>query len=244
MGFSVMSVGFPLSPSAPGAVGSSAGGYERARDRGIFLAFAAARTTRRAIIGPRRRRQHGAAEVQDTRIAFAREESAMRVDVIGGGPAGLYFAILIKKSHPDADVAVIERNGADDTFGFGIVLSDETLANLRRADEPSYRHIAANFAYWDDIYTRYKGRVMKSSDHGFSGIHRLTLLQILQRRAAELGVAVHYETEDPNVATHLEADLIVGTDSINSRVQKTLGKHFQPTAELRTNRFEIGRAHV
>src|SRR5262245_25583716 len=237
MGFSVMSVGFPLSPSAPGAVGSSAGGYELARDRGIFLAFAAARTTRRAIIGPRRRRQPGAAEVRDTRIAPAREESAMRVDVIDGGPAGLYFAILRRRGTPAADVAVAEGNAADDTFGFGLVLSDETLANLRRADEPSYRHIAANFAYWDDIYTRYKGRVMKSSGHGFSGIRRLTLLQILQRRAAELGVAVHYATEDPGVATHLEADLIVGADGINSGVREALAKHFQPTAELRTNRF-------
>ncbi len=81
----------------------------------------------------------------------------MRVDVIGGGPAGLYFAILTRKSLPDAEINVVERNRPDDTFGFGIVLSDETLNNLRVADEPSYRDIAANFAYWDDIYTWYKG---------------------------------------------------------------------------------------
>jgi anthraniloyl-CoA monooxygenase len=161
----------------------------------------------------------------------------MRVDVIGGGPAGLYFAILIKASQPHAQVEVVERNRADDTFGFGIVLSDETLANLKHADEPSYREIAANFAYWDDIYTHYKGRVLRSGGHGFSGIRRLTLLQILQRRAAALGVAVRYQTEDPGLAAHGEADLVVGADGINSRVREQLAAHLRPTVETRPNRF-------
>ena len=117
----------------------------------------------------------------------------MRIDIIGGGPAGLYFAILAKKSFPAATIDVVERNAADDTFGFGIVLSDETLANLKAADEPSYREIAANFAYWDDIFVQFRGHVMKSSGHGFSGIKRIMLLQILQRRASVLGVrAVSY----------------------------------------------------
>src|SRR5476651_540105 len=129
----------------------------------------------------------------------------MKLDVIGGGPAGLYFSVLIKKSLPQAEVKVIERNRADDTFGFGIVLSDETLGNLRAADEPSYRDIAANFAYWDDIYTHYRGRVLKSSGHGFSGIRRLTLLQILQRRAAVLGVNVRYGTQDAGAEAHRDA---------------------------------------
>ena len=106
----------------------------------------------------------------------------MRIDVIGGGPAGLYSAILLKKSFPEAQIEVVERNRADDTFGFGIVLSDETLSNLRVADPESHADIAANFAYWDDIFVQYQGRVMKSSGHGFSGIRRLTLLEILQRR--------------------------------------------------------------
>ena len=94
----------------------------------------------------------------------------MHIEILGGGPAGLYSAILIKKSFPDAVIRVSERNRADDTFGFGIVLSDATLANLRQADEPSYRDIAANFAYWDDIYVHYKDSVMKSGGHGFSGL--------------------------------------------------------------------------
>ena len=165
----------------------------------------------------------------------------MRVDVIGGGPAGLYFAILMKASRPDAAVEVVERNRADDTFGFGIVLSDETLANLRRADEPSYREIAANFAYWDDIYTHFKGNVLKSSGHGFSGIRRLTLLQILQRRAAALGVTVRFQTEDPGLEAHRGADLVVGADGINSRVRSQLAVHLQPTIETRPNRFVLAR---
>jgi anthraniloyl-CoA monooxygenase len=161
----------------------------------------------------------------------------MRVDVIGGGPAGLYFAILTRKSLPDAEINVVERNRPDDTFGFGIVLSDETLNNLRVADEPSYRDIAANFAYWDDIYTWYKGAVMKSSGHGFSGINRLTLLTILQRRAAALGIRVQYQTEAVDLAAHRDADLVVAADGINSRVRETLKAELGATVEMRPNRF-------
>ena len=90
----------------------------------------------------------------------------MRIDIVGGGAAGLYAAILIRKSFADSQVTVYERNRADDTFGFGIVLSDETLSNLARADAPTHREIAANFAYWDDIHVQYKGHVLRSSGHG------------------------------------------------------------------------------
>jgi anthraniloyl-CoA monooxygenase len=162
---------------------------------------------------------------------------ALKVDIIGGGPAGLYFAVLAKKSFPHAEVMVTERNRADDTFGFGIVLSDETLGNLRAADEPSYRDIAASFAYWDDIYTHYRGRVLKSSGHGFSGIKRLALLRILQRRAAALGVNIRFETEDPGPAAHRDADLIVAADGINSRVRESLKQYFRPEVDLRSNKF-------
>jgi len=161
----------------------------------------------------------------------------MKIDVIGGGPAGLYFSLLAKKSFPQATVTVTERNRAGDTFGFGIVLSDETLAKLRAADEPSYRDIAASFAYWDDIYTHYRGQVLKSSGHGFSGIKRLALLQILQRRAAALGVNIRYETEDPGLEAHRDADLIVASDGINSRVREGLARHFRPEIDLRSNKF-------
>jgi anthraniloyl-CoA monooxygenase len=161
----------------------------------------------------------------------------MRIDVIGGGPAGLYFAILAKKSFPDAAIDVIERNAADDTFGFGIVLSDETLTNLKAADEPTHRAIAEKFAYWDDIYVQFRGHVLKSSGHGFSGIKRITLLQILQRRASELGVRVRYTTEDVGIESHHGAQLVVGADGANSSMREQLKAQVQPSVDLRSNRF-------
>ena len=161
----------------------------------------------------------------------------MRIDIIGGGPAGLYFAILAKKCSPTPTIDVVERNAADDTFGFGIVLSDETLANLKAADEPSYREIAANFAYWDDIFVQFRGHAMKSSGHGFSGIKRITLLQILQRRASVLGVRVRYGTEDPGIDAHRGAQLVVAADGANSAIRAQHNEHFAATVDLRTNRF-------
>ena len=161
----------------------------------------------------------------------------MNIQIVGAGPAGLYFAILAKKSFPDAHIAVTERNRADDTFGFGIVLSDETLGNLQRADEPTYREIAAHFAYWDDIYTLFKGTVSRSTGHGFSGIRRLTLLQILQRRAVELGVVVRYGVDDAGIGAHVDADLIVAADGINSPIREALKTSFAPEVDLRSNRF-------
>ena len=161
----------------------------------------------------------------------------MRIDIIGGGPAGLYFAILAKKTLPTATIDVVERNAADDTFGFGIVLSDETLANLKAADEPSYREIAANFAYWDDIFVQFRGHVMKSSGHGFSGIKRITLLQILQRRASVLGVRVRYGTEDPGIDAHRGAQFVVAADGANSAIREKLKDHVAPAVDLRSNRF-------
>ena len=162
----------------------------------------------------------------------------MKVDVLGGGPAGLYSAILIKKSNPDAEIRVIERNAPTDTFGFGIVLSDETLQNLKRADEPSYRNIAQSFAYWDDIHVRYKGHVMTSGGHGFSGLRRLTMLGILQIRAAQLGVEVVYQTEAPSIddiARH--ADLVIAADGIASAVREKWKQHFKPSTDVRSNKF-------
>ncbi|MEZ5653801.1 MAG: FAD-dependent monooxygenase [Burkholderiaceae bacterium] len=161
----------------------------------------------------------------------------MRVDVVGGGPAGLYSAILLKKSYPDARISVVERNRPDDTFGFGIVLSDETLGRLARTDEKSHQRIAANFAYWDDIYVQYKGQVLKSSGHGFSGLERLALLRILQKRAQSLGIEIAYETEDKGVGAHQGADLIIAADGINSAIRNAYESHFKPDVDLRTNRF-------
>ena len=161
----------------------------------------------------------------------------MKVDVIGAGPAGLFFSILVKKSSPDTDVRIVEQNRADDTFGFGIVLSAETLQNIRAADEPSYRGIAANYAYWDDIYTWYKGHVLRSSGHGFSGLKRLTLLQVLQRRAVELGVKIDYQTPDPGIESHRGADLVIAADGANSAVREAWKQYFRPSVDFRPNKF-------
>ncbi len=161
----------------------------------------------------------------------------MNIDIVGAGPAGLYFAILAKKTFPDAAIEVTERNGPDDTFGFGIVLSDETLGNLQRADEPTYREIAAEFAYWDDIHTRFRGAVLRSTGHGFSGIRRLALLQILQQRAEELGVAIRHGIDDRGIDAHRDADLLVAADGINSAIRASLDASFAPRVDLRSNRF-------
>jgi anthraniloyl-CoA monooxygenase len=160
----------------------------------------------------------------------------MKIHVVGAGPAGLYSAILLKKTMPQSDIVVTERNGSDDTFGFGIVLSAETLANLRAADEPTHAAIASNFAYWDDIDVQFKGNVIRSTGHGFSGIRRLTLLNILQDRAAELGIEVRYQTEYTSEAS-ADADLVIASDGINSGVRQKFGTHFQPHLDMRSNRF-------
>ena len=104
----------------------------------------------------------------------------MRIAVIGGGPAGLYFAILMQRDHPQARITVVERNRADDTFGFGVVFSDQTLETFRAADEPSYRAITESFAYWDDIEIHQRGAVHRVGGNGFCGCARPTLLRLLQ----------------------------------------------------------------
>jgi anthraniloyl-CoA monooxygenase len=162
----------------------------------------------------------------------------MKISVIGGGPAGLYAALLLKKESPGDSVVVYERNGADDTFGFGIVLSDETLANLQAADEPSWRAIGENFAYWDDLYTHHDGTVIRSSGHGFSGIERMVLLKILQARCEALGVDLRFNEELADlVEITRESDLVIGADGMSSVVRETHQAAFAPTVELQRNQF-------
>src|SRR5436189_202250 len=119
----------------------------------------------------------------------------MKVAIIGGGPAGLYAAILLKKQRPQAEITVYERNRADDTFGFGVVFSDATLDNFEKYDPPSYRRITQEFAYWDDIAVHFRGTVHRVGGNGFCGCSRRTLLLILQERARELGVTLLFETD-------------------------------------------------
>src|SRR3954465_15656968 len=119
----------------------------------------------------------------------------MKVAVIGGGPAGLYLSLLMKKANPGHEVVVLERNAPDSTFGWGVVFSDQTLENFRQADLPTYQQITDNFAHWDDIDVHVKGETITSGGHGFSGIARKKLLNILQERAKELGVEIRFNTE-------------------------------------------------
>ncbi|HEY8565041.1 MAG TPA: bifunctional salicylyl-CoA 5-hydroxylase/oxidoreductase [Beijerinckiaceae bacterium] len=161
----------------------------------------------------------------------------MKVAVVGGGPAGLYFAILFKKQRPEAEVTVYERNRADDTFGFGVVFSDATLDNFERHDLPSYRRITQEFAYWDDIAIHFKGTVHRVGGNGFCGCSRRALLLILQERARDLGVSLVFQAEVDDEALLAGSDLVVVADGINSRFRERFSEHFAPEVDLRPNKF-------
>ena len=161
----------------------------------------------------------------------------MRIAIIGGGPGGLYFALLMKKRFPDYDVTVYERNRADDTFGFGVVFSDETLDNLMDYDAESYAGITREFSYWDEIDFHFHREVVRSTGHGFCGTERRTLLMVLQARCRELGVKLRFSREITDLDELEDADLIVAADGINSFIRSRYEEHFQPTVELRRNHF-------
>lgn len=161
----------------------------------------------------------------------------MRINIVGGGPGGLYFAILMKKAWPGHDITVFERNRADDTFGFGVVFSDATLGNFLSSDPESYDAITKAFAYWDDIEFRFKGETIRSTGHGFCGCGRKELLLILQDRCRALGVELHFETEIEDLHRLRDADLLVGADGANSLVRQTYADTFQPDIEWRRNSF-------
>ena len=161
----------------------------------------------------------------------------MKTAIIGGGPAGLYFAILLKKLRPDSDITVYERNRSDETFGFGVVFSDATLDNFEKYDLPSYQRITREFAYWDDIAIHFKGTVHRIGGNGFCGCSRRTLLLILQDRAEELGVKLRYEVDVDDESLFADADLVVVADGINSRFRDRYADHFQPEVDLRPNKF-------
>jgi anthraniloyl-CoA monooxygenase len=161
----------------------------------------------------------------------------MKVAVIGGGAAGLYFAILLKKQRPSADITVYERNRPDDTFGFGVVFSDATLDNFERYDLPSYQRITQEFAYWDDIAIHFKGTVHRIGGNGFCGCSRRTLLLILQERAGELGVKQRFQADVDDESLLADADLVVVADGINSRFRDRYADHFEPQVDVRPNKF-------
>jgi len=162
----------------------------------------------------------------------------MKIVCLGGGPGGLYFAILAKKANPPWDITVIERNRPDDTFGWGVVFSDKTMDGFKDADEETHAGITQAFRHWDDIDVFFKGRKVTSSGHGFCGIARIKLLQILQHRAAGLGVKLVFQTEvtDPDgyAATH---DLVIASDGASSSTRRKYEDVFKPNIQARLNRF-------
>jgi anthraniloyl-CoA monooxygenase len=162
----------------------------------------------------------------------------MKVVCLGGGPAGLYFAISMKLKDPSHDVVVIERNKVDNTFGWGVVLSDDALGNMIENDPKSAEAIRENFVYWDDIAVHHKGHRSVSGGHGFAGVGRRKMLVLLRERAEELGVNVRFETEFSSAEDYkTEFDLVVACDGINSAVRQEYAARFRPDIDVRKCKF-------
>ena len=162
----------------------------------------------------------------------------MKINIIGGGPAGLYFAILMKKADRSHEIAVYERNGPNDTFGWGVVFSGKTLANLREADEESHGEITRTFEAWDNVDVVHRGSKVSIRGNRFSGIARLQLLKILQRRCAEMGIDLIFQTEITDVEfLKKSSDLLIAADGLNSTVRQRYAENFGPNLDLRSNRY-------
>jgi anthraniloyl-CoA monooxygenase len=159
----------------------------------------------------------------------------MRTAIVGGGPGGLYLSILLKKLDPTHDVVVYERNAPDDTFGFGVVFSDETLAAFEGADPETYAEITRRFARWAEIDVHYRGEMMTSGGHGFSALARVDLLGVLQRRAAGLDVDLRFGTEV--AADKIDADLVVAADGVNSTLRRRYASSFGPSLDRRRAKY-------
>jgi anthraniloyl-CoA monooxygenase len=162
----------------------------------------------------------------------------MRIAVVGGGPGGLYFAALARQLDAGSEITVWERNAADDTFGFGVVFSDETLGGIEHADPAIHDAMSREFARWDDIDIHYRGTVITSGGHGFAAMSRRRLLQILQSRCADLGVTIHFNAEAPAVdELAWDHDLVVGSDGVNSSIRARHAQTFRPDLEVRRCKF-------
>jgi len=161
----------------------------------------------------------------------------MKIVCLGGGPAGLYFALLMKRANPHHDITVVERNRPYDTFGWGVVFSDQTLGNLQAADPVTASRILDAFNHWDDIEVNIRGHRIVSSGHGFCGIGRKRLLNILQKRCEELGVKLVFETEVRDDEDYADADLVIASDGLNSRIRTRYADTFRPDIDMRDCRF-------
>lgn len=162
----------------------------------------------------------------------------MRIAVIGGGPGGLYFSALVRQLNPEHEITVWERNAADDTFGFGVVFSDETLGGIEHADPAIHSAMQREFARWDDIDVHFGGEVISSGGHGFAALGRKRLLEILQDRCQELGVDVRFQTDAPDIEMlKRDHDLVVAADGLNSAVRTRFAEHFRPNLDVRQCRY-------
>jgi anthraniloyl-CoA monooxygenase len=161
----------------------------------------------------------------------------MRIVCVGGGPGGLYFAMLMKKADPRHEIRVVERNQPDQTFGFGVVFSDATMAGIADADSEAYRAISAHLVHWDDIEVNYRGERIASTGHGFSGMSRHTLLNVMQQQACAAGVDMVFEREISSLDACAGADLIVASDGSNSTIRRLLADRIATAVDLRPNRF-------
>ena len=161
----------------------------------------------------------------------------MRIVCVGGGPAGLYFALLMKRADPQHEVTVIERNRPYDTFGWGVAFPENSLGKLLEADQPSCRRILESASHGNDIEVRFRGKTIRSGGHGFSGIGRKRLVNILQARCEELGVQLVFQTELGPKAEFTDADLVIGSDGANSRIRERFAHVFQPRVEMGNCRF-------
>ena len=161
----------------------------------------------------------------------------MKINIIGGGPAGLYFAILMKKANPSHEISVFERNASDATFGWGVVFSDKTLGYLQDNDVPTHQSIVQNFQTWDNVDVVHRGQKITIRGNKFTGIARIRLLNILQARCAELGVLPRYGHDIADPSTLADADLLVGADGINSLVRTRYAESFHPELDARPNRY-------
>ena len=161
----------------------------------------------------------------------------MNIVCIGGGPAGLYFALLTKQQNPAHEISVVERNRPYDTFGWGVVFSDQTLGNLQQADPKTAAQILDAFNHWDDIEVNIRGQKVRSGGHGFCGIGRKRLLNILQHRCEEVGVNLVFETDVQSDEAFPDADLIIACDGLNSRIRTKYAQTYQPDIDTRRCRF-------